>query len=65
MPASRPERGPGGGECQRAALVVADSPRAVDDHDAGVPVGVLGFAMPRGYGHLEDAHVVILEQHLV
>jgi hypothetical protein len=22
-------------------------------------------AMPRGYGHLKDAHVVVLEQHPV
>jgi hypothetical protein len=55
----------GRGECQRVAPVVADSRRDVDDHDTRVPVGVLGFAMPRGYGHLKDAHVVILEQHPV
>jgi hypothetical protein len=55
----------GRGECQRVALVVADSRRTVDDHDTGVPVGVLGFAIPRGYGHLKDAHVVVFEQHPV
>jgi len=27
--------------------------------------GVLRFAMPHGYGHLKDAHVVVLEQHPV
>jgi hypothetical protein len=55
----------GRGECQRVAQVIADSRRGVDDHDTGVPVGVLGFAMPRGYGHLKDAHVVIFEEHPV